>query len=89
MQAVFDGATYNQARDGVRLSSQQQRVLTLMMDGTARTLSEIAKITGDPEASISSRLRDLRKPRFGNYTIERKHVTAGVFTYALKTKEEA
>lgn len=68
----FDGATYDHDRDHLRLGAQAQRVVDLMRDGQWRTLSEIATATGDPEASVSARLRDLRKPKFGRHDIGRR-----------------
>lgn len=53
----FAGATFDAILDIERLGEQQRRVLGAMEDGTWRTLSQIAAITGDPEASISARLR--------------------------------
>mgnify|MGYP000399636281 CR=1 FL=1 len=60
--AAFEGnigRTFDVALDGRRLGAQQQRVCELMADGQWRTLREIADITGDPEASISARIRGL------------------------------
>jgi len=57
----FGGATYDPARDRERLGRQLCAVVELMADGKARTLQEIARETGFPEASISARLRDIRK----------------------------
>ena len=54
----FHGTTYNAALDCSRLSDQQRRVWDAVADGRWYTLREIANITGDPEASISARLRD-------------------------------
>ena len=65
----FAGATYVKRFDRDRLNGQQRRVRDAMIDGRWRTLSEIAAVTGDPEASISARLRALRKPEFGAYTM--------------------
>jgi uncharacterized membrane protein len=47
------------------------------------TLAELARATGYPEASISARLRDLRKPKFGGYTVERQYVERGLFRYRV------
>lgn len=88
-----DGETFNRKRDGKRLNAQMQRVFEVMTDHAASRnnrghwfgLAEIASITGDPEASISARLRDLRKPKFGSYTIERRYVRRGLFEYRLLT----
>ena len=53
----------------VRLSGQLLKVFELMKDGRARTLAEIADRTRHPEASVSARLRDLRKGQFGTHSV--------------------
>lgn len=78
-----DGRTYVHERDGARLSKQHNRVLAFMRDGGWHTLSEIAEATNDPEASVSARLRDLRKPRFGSYVVEHRYVRRGLFEYRI------
>lgn len=78
-----DGATYQHQRDGERLHAQHERVRDLMLDSKWRTLSDIAEATGSPEASVSARLRDLRKPKFGAYLVERRYVRRGLFEYRL------
>lgn len=83
-----DGATYVHQRDGQRLHHQHNRVLTFMRDGRWHSLAEIAEGTGDPEASVSARLRDLRKPRFGSHVIERAYVERGLFHYRLKVGQQ-
>src|SRR4029077_9710255 len=60
-----DGATYEPEFDEERLRGQWRRVFWAMRDGGWRTLAEVSRVTGDPEASISARLRDFRKARFG------------------------
>lgn len=72
-----DGETFDSKHDGKRLNRQAADVFALMKDGEWRPLWKIAKITGHPEASISARLRDFRKPKFGGYTVERKRVGGG------------
>jgi hypothetical protein len=79
----FNGADYQPDRDDVRLSGQVARVWNCMCDSRWRTLGEIAKITGDPEASISAQLRHLRKKRFGRHTIEREYLMNGLYRYRL------
>jgi hypothetical protein len=70
-------------RDHERLRSLLQRVFKLMKDGHWRTLPEIVSVTGGTEASVSARLRDLRKDKFGGYDVDREHVGAGLFRYRL------
>ena len=78
-----DGSTYQHARDGKRLHCQHHRVLAALRGGRWWTLRELHEQTGDPEASISARLRDLRKPRFGSHCIQREYVERGLFRYRL------
>lgn len=82
----FDGGTFNQARDGVRLTGQWLRVTQCMQDGQWRSLRDISSVTGDPEASVSARLRDLRKEKFGSQTVERKYIDKGLFEYRVLPK---
>ena len=83
----FDGETYEEELDHDRLSTQLQAVKNLMSDGEWRTLDEIAFIVTGSIASISARLRDLRKEKFGAHTVERRRVdsaeSAGLFEYRL------
>lgn len=85
-EAQPDGDTYTPELDRARLGAQAQRVLDLMLDSRWRTLAEIAEQTHDPEASVSARLRDLRKPGFGSHIIDRRHrgdPTHGQYEYRL------
>ena len=79
----FDGITYEPARDCARLGDQMAAVLSVMADGKWRTLADIASETNAPEASVSARLRDLRKPRFGGHTVNREFLRRGLFRYQL------
>lgn len=82
--AIRDGQTYDHARDGKRLASQHERVLAALRDYEWHTLSGLSASTGDPEASVSARLRDLRKARFGAHKIERRYVRRGLHEYRLE-----
>jgi hypothetical protein len=73
----FDGETYRRALDHARLSGQLKRVYLLMLDGQWGTLRGIAAEVLAPEASVSARLRDLKKPKFGGFNIERKRIDDG------------
>lgn len=84
----FDGETYDPDRDRERLSRQLYAVLDVMKDGIWRTLPDLANATQSPEASVSARLRDLRKPRFGAHTVERQYLKKGLFQYRLILNEE-
>ncbi len=80
----FDGADYVPARDDARLTGQLLRIWNVMKDGHHWKLSEIATLTGDPEASISAQLRHLRKPRFGAHTIRLRFLGNGLYEYWLE-----
>ena len=80
----FDGATYEPARDGERLGTQLARVLAVMQDGKPHTLDELVTRCGGTTASVSARIRDLRKPQFGGCLIRRTPpVEGGVHLYTL------
>ena len=77
------GATFNAARDGERLDNQHAEVWELMRDGEWRCLRDISLLTGHPEASISARLRDFRKDRYGAHVVDRRHVQGGLWEYRV------
>ncbi len=77
----FDGP--QESTDPVRLTGQLLRIVNAMKGGDWLTLRELAAATGDPEASISSQTRHLRKQRFGASTVERKHLGNGLNAYRL------
>jgi len=79
----FDGPTFNEARDTERLSAQWRSVYDALADGGWHTLADLSQKVGAPEASVSARLRDLRKPRFGGHKVERQHVKGGLHRYRL------
>ena len=79
----FDGATYDRERDHVRLGAQAMRVWHVLLDEQWHTLSELSRRTGDPEASVSARIRDLRKAKFGGHEVERDFVSRGLWRYRL------
>lgn len=82
----FDGETFDRQQDGPRLSRQLESVFDLMQDGKWRTLREIAASTKKPEASVSARLRDLRKERFGSWNVQREGLGDGLFRYRVVAK---
>jgi len=81
--ARFDGATFDQDKDGPRLHRQLEVVKAWMLERGWHTLSEISAGTGEPEASVSARLRDLRKEKFGSYTVERRRRSVGLHEYRV------
>ncbi len=73
-QGDRDGTTYDPELDRRPLNEQAQRVWDVMADGEWHFLSDVAAETGDPEASVSARFRDFRKPKFGGHSVEKKRV---------------
>lgn len=96
-ESVFDGPVYDPAKDDIRLRKQIADIYTLMLDKNWRTLEEIWKSfpIGDgiykyPQTSISAQIRHLRKKRFGEHTVERRHRgddTRGLYEYRLIVNE--
>lgn len=82
-QQRFDGATFDPDHDGGRLTSQLDRVRVAMTTGAWFSLDVLVSRCGGTTASISARLRDLRKPRFGGHTVERRRVAGGHWVYRL------
>lgn len=84
----FDGDTYDPAQDCVRLNRQLWDVAKAMGDNRWHTLHQLAAATGHPEASVSARLRDLRKRRFGAHQVDRrrKEDGAGTWQYRLRLR---
>lgn len=82
LQLNFDGPDLEK-EDHVRLAGQILAIFSVMQDRTWRTLAEIARVTGAPEASASAQLRHLRKARFGGHTVERRRRGAGLYEYRL------
>jgi hypothetical protein len=81
-QPPFDGPDLA-PEDHQRLGDQLQRVKQFMSAGNWWTLQVISEVTRTPEASVSARLRDLRKPKFGGHTIERRNLGRGLFEYRM------
>ncbi len=88
-QPHFDGATYEPSRDHERLTGQKQRIFDLMKDGQWRTLEQISEATDTPQASVSARLRDFRKPKFGGHQVDRYYVEKGLFMYRVIENKRA
>jgi len=67
-----DGETYDSVLDKMPLNRQAKKVFNLMVDGQWRTLSEISDQVEAPEASVSARLRDFRKEKWGGFRVDRR-----------------
>lgn len=79
----FDGVSFDPERDGKRLANQLEQVRQIMLDGQWHTLTELATLVCGSEASVSARLRDLRKPRFGSLSVERRRIIGGLWEYRV------
>jgi len=87
----FDGDSYDAALDGARLSKLAAAVRLLVADGAWRTPAEFEQALGRRWASISARLRDLRKLRHGGHHVEQRRVgeaEAGTFAYRWRPRGE-
>jgi hypothetical protein len=75
----------------VRLNTQLAAVRQVLSDGRWRTIAEIHRevVTRHgiqaSEASISSRVRDLRKSKFGAYQVGRRYIDNGLWAYCMET----
>lgn len=79
-----DGDTFDPKVDRRPLNAQAQRVWDSIAGAGWLTLAELAADTGDPEASISARLRDFKKPRFGAHAVDKRRRDGGrVYEYRL------
>ncbi|GEM_PF-6609666 len=85
-QPAFDGATFEPAKDAERLTGQLATVRKYMRARYPvwRSLAELHERLNIPEASISARMRDLRKSRFGSYVVERQRRSPGTFEYRVR-----
>lgn len=89
------GETYDAQLDLRRLGRQLQGVRDYMFMASEygwRTLQEIAGATGYPEASVSARLRDLRRPVYGALVVERRRRgegARGLHEYRIKLPRPA
>jgi len=79
---TFDGSTCG-PEDRERLTGQVLRVYNVVKNGRWFTPNQLEALTGDNWCSISARLRDLRKPRFGGHSVERENCGGGLFRYRL------
>jgi hypothetical protein len=68
--------------DQVRLAGHLLKVVELMADGRERTLMQIAAAVGCTESSAGARCRDLRKRKFGAFTVTKRRV-GNLFFYSV------
>jgi len=90
----FDGGTFDRERDGERLSRQYSACFSLMSDHKWWTLSKLSDEVSirigkhASEASVSARIRDMRKEKFGGHVVDRQNVGGGLWVYRLVPQEE-
>lgn len=89
----FDGETYEHELDHERLTTQLGKVKGIMLDGEWHTIPEIMRALQIPSASASSvtaRIRDLRKSKFGSYEVESRRVKGerGLWEYRVTDQLE-
>jgi|TARA_B100000586_G_scaffold265245_1_gene236684 hypothetical protein len=82
-QIHFDGVTYDPKLDYTRLTTQLGKIYNLLNTGRWFTLRQLADLIKAPEASVSARIRDLRKPKFGEHNIEHERLSNGVWRYRM------
>lgn len=75
-----------ETQTGARENAQLEAVWQAMRDGAWRSVEEIAALVECPPASASARLRDLRKPRYGGWNVERAYVGNGLWRYRVAEK---
>jgi hypothetical protein len=85
----FDGSDYTPEKDDERLDKQIDRVKKACRSGVPMTLAAISKETGDPEASISAQLRHLRKEKHGAHTVDKIHISHGLYTYQVTLNDRS
>lgn len=84
----FDGNPFDVELDADRLGKQLETVKAFMLAQSGWvSLLDIEKGTGVLTVSAGARLRDLRKPRFGAYTVSRRRRDGcpGTFEYRILT----
>ena len=82
----FDGPDVNR-EDVRRLTGQLSGVWFVMSDGRWRTVDKIVAGTGFPANSVQAQLRNLRKPKFGAYLVERRRIMqSGLYEYRVGEK---
>ena len=88
------GGDVSVALDEKRLGKQLTRVKEVLVKAAAikywMTLREISVLTKFGEASVSARIRDLRKNQFGGYAVQRRRrgdPTKGLWEYLLANPE--
>ena len=85
----FNGSDYNPTLDDGRLGKQMDRVKYVTRSGIPMSLADIAKKTGDPEASVSAQLRHLRKEKHGAHKVDKIHIGHGIYLYEVTLNDRS
>jgi hypothetical protein len=88
METEVMQSTWDEERDGSRIEQQRKRVWKVMQDRRWHTLNEISVATGDPEASVSARLRGFRTKKEGAHTVHRRFIRKGLHEYQLEINHD-
>ena len=73
------------ASEKAEAALQRGRAHAIMSDGLWHMLAEISEKTGDPEASVSARLREFRKAKYGAFVVDRRRTRDSLHEYRFKT----
>jgi hypothetical protein len=88
-QTLFDGVTISPQVDDNRLTILQGRVYSYLRQHDWVTLRQLSEACNGTETSVSARIRDLRKSRWGSHEIHTCHVTGdGVWRYKMVSDKE-
>lgn len=87
IESRYDGPEYGpetEPEDAKKYSVQMMLVHGLMMDGEWRSSLEICnKLAFAPTTRVDSRLRDLRKRKYGRWNVECRRCEDGVYRYRI------
>ena len=92
---LFDGYTYDESRDESALASQLDAVRNAMMNGQWWTYKQLREHLqrhhqiNATDTSLSARIRDLRKIRFGGYKVQSRHKTRREWEYRIDLQASA
>ena len=73
----------HQIKKTVFKGNAREAILNQLKDGRWYTLKELAFVAGITEAGASARVRDLRKPQYGGFTIDVVHGYGNTWLYRL------
>lgn len=85
----FDGVTYNPALDERRLRRLLGRVFDVLARGEWITLVTLAREVRGTTASVSARIRDLKKAKHGAWIVDKRRVAGrrAIWEYRLRNAD--